>query len=256
MDGAVILEGSVNDRARAWRNATHATVCDVIEPWAAGTVVRASRYPAYYDFNVLRVERKTDLDMAALGAQADAALAGLGHRRVDFDLAGEAESRRAAFEQAGWKTTRLLWMRHEDPPPKAAGGPVVVEVDYGATADLRLRWHLEDFPEYEYEDYLAGAREIALVKGARTLAVLEREEPLAFAQVQWGGDAAEITSVYVHPEHRGRGLGTAVTVAAIEAAQGTRDLWIVADEEDRAKDLYARLGFRVAWRTVEFLCLR
>jgi hypothetical protein len=33
-------------RARAWRNAAHAAVCDVLEPWAHGTVVRATRYPS------------------------------------------------------------------------------------------------------------------------------------------------------------------------------------------------------------------
>jgi hypothetical protein len=30
------------------------------------------------------------------------------------------------------------------------------------------------------------------------------------------------------------------------------DLWIVADDEDRPKELYARLGFRPAWTAMEF----
>jgi hypothetical protein len=30
-----------------------------------------------------------------------------------------------------------------------------------------------------------------------------------------------------------------------------RDLWIVADDEDRPKELYARLGFRTAWTAME-----
>ena len=58
---------------------------------------------------------------------------------------------------------------------------------------------------------------------------------------------AEITSVYVLPEHRGGGRGTAITRAAIEACAGAADLWIVADDEDRPKELYARLGFRPVW---------
>ena len=44
----------------------------------------------------------------------------------------------------------------------------------------------------------------------------------------------------------------AMTRAAIEAAGDVRDLWIVADDEDRPKELYARLGFRPAWATMEF----
>ena len=43
-------------RARDWHHATQAAVCDVLEPWAHGTVVRATRYPSYFDFNLVRVE--------------------------------------------------------------------------------------------------------------------------------------------------------------------------------------------------------
>jgi len=53
--------------------------------------------------------------------------------------------------------------------------------------------------------------------------------------------AAEITQVYVHPEHRAAG-GAAMTRAAIEAAGDEHDLWIAADDEDRPKQLYARLA--------------
>ena len=43
-----------------------------------------------------------------------------------------------------------------------------------------------------------------------------------------------------------------MTRAAIEAAGEVEDLWIVADADDRPKELYARLGFRPAWITAEF----
>jgi len=255
MHATVIPQGSVTARARAWRDAGHAAVCDVVEPWADGTIVRASRYPTYYDFNVLRVERPTELTVPELAAVAEGALGGLEHRRVDFDLSAEAESRRADFEAAGWKASRLLWMRHEQPLPGAEPGPVVEALDYDETADLRLSWHLEDFPEYEYEAYMAAAREVAVSMGARMLAVREQGVAVAFAQIQRSPGGAEINSVYVHPDHRGRGLGTAVTRAAISSCAGAEDLWIVADDEDRAKELYARLGFRGVWTTIEFLRL-
>ena len=44
-----------------------------------------------------------------------------------------------------------------------------------------------------------------------------------------------------------------MTRAAIEAAGDVDDLWIVADDEGRPKELYARLGFRPAWTSIEFL---
>ena len=49
---------------------------------------------------------------------------------------------------------------------------------------------------------------------------------------------------------------TPITAAAIAAGGEAEDLWIVADDEDRAKDLYARLGFRTVWTTIEFLRLQ
>jgi ribosomal protein S18 acetylase RimI-like enzyme len=217
--------------------------------------VRTTRYPTYYDFNVLRVEEELDLDVPALTACADQALSGLAHRRVDFDLAGEAEARRPDFERAGWKTTRLVWMLHVEPLLDTGRRATVEEVPYDETAELRLGWHLEDHPEMEYEGYIAGAREIALENGDRVLGVRAEGGLIAFAQLAWRGPSAEITSVYVHPAHRGGGLGTAITSASIRAAAGAEDLWIVADDEARAKYLYTRLGFRGVWVSEEFLKL-
>jgi GNAT superfamily N-acetyltransferase len=237
-------------RARAWRDGAHAAVCDVIEPWAHGTVVRATRYPSYYDFNVVRVEDDPAMDLDALVATADAALAGLEHRRLDFDRADVAERLRAGFVARGWKAMRLLWMRHETPPPP---GPdiAVHEVPYDAVHELRVAWHGEESPGQDASHYYAQAREVALRRNVRVLAVHEARAPVAFAQLEHDGDAAEITQVFVHPRHRGGGRGTAMTRAAIEAAGGVRDLWIVADDEDRPKELYARLGFRPAWTTMQ-----
>ena len=143
-------------------------------------------------------------------------------------------------------------MRHEAPLPP---GPdiAVEEVPYDAVEDLRLAWHHEDFPDQDPGDYPAHAREISLRRGAQVLAVREGGAPVAFAQLEREGASAEITHVYVHPECRGAGRGTAMTRAAVEAAGDVRDLWIVADDEDRPKQLYARLGFRPAWVTMEFL---
>jgi GNAT superfamily N-acetyltransferase len=231
-----------------------ASVCDVLEPWAHGTVLRATRYPSYFDFNVVRVEDNPAIGVADLIKVANEALAGVAHRRVDFDLAAAAEPLRAGFEAEGWKSTRLLFLRHEAPLPS---GPNirVEEVPYDAVHELRVAWHREDFPDQDASRYHAQAREVALRRGAKVLAVRERGVPVAFAQLELDGGAAEITQVYVHPEHRGAGRGTAITGAAIETAGNVRDLWIAADDDDRPKHLYARLGFRPAWRTAEFLRL-
>jgi len=240
----------VTARARAWRNAAHAAVCDVVEPWPHGTVVRATRYPSYFDFNLVRVEDDPAMSVDELVAFADRALDGLAHRRFDVDDAAVGDALRPGFEAIGWKTIRLAWMRHEAPAPP---GPriAVAEVPYDAVHELRVAWHDGDFPGASAGDYHAQAREVAMSREVRVLAVHEGDRPIAFTQLEQVGDGAEITQVFVHPDHRGGGRGTAMTRAAIEAAGDVRDLWIVADDEDRPKELYARLGFRTAWTSME-----
>jgi len=72
-------------RARERRNSVYAAICDVLEPWAHGTVARAPRYPNFWDFNVVRVEEEPRMSVDELVEFADEALAGLPHRRLDFD---------------------------------------------------------------------------------------------------------------------------------------------------------------------------
>jgi ribosomal protein S18 acetylase RimI-like enzyme len=244
------VDADLAARARAWRNATHAAVCDVLAPWAHGTVARATAYPSYFDFNVVRVEDDPAMSAETLMAFADDALAGLAHRRLDFDDAAAGERLRAEFEARGWKAFRLLWMHHDGSTPP---GPSIAvdEVPYDAVHRLRDAWHHEDFPEQDPSEYHAQAREVAMRRDVQVLAVRDAGAPVAFAQLERDGPAAEITQVYVHPDHRGRGMGTAMTRTAIEAAGDVDDLWIVADEEGRPKQLYARLGFRGAWTSVE-----
>ena len=239
------------ERARAWRNAAHAAICDVVEPWEHGTIVRSTRYPSYYDYNLVRVEDAGPIAIDALASIADRALAGLGHRRVTFDNVSTAEPLRAGFEAAGWKVMRLLWLRHDGPLPATDPTHAVEVVPYDEVEQLRRAWHEEDFPGGDPTSFHVAAREVALRRGAVVLAVRQRGAAIAFAQLESGDDAAEVSHVYVHPDHRGGGLGTAVTGAAIRAASGVRDLWICADDEDRPKRLYARLGFRPVWTTIE-----
>ena len=89
----------------------------------------------------------------------------------------------------------------------------------------------------------------------QVFAAFEGGRPVAYAQLERLDERAELSSLYVHPDRRGAGLGTALTRAAIAAASEVPELWIVADDEDRPKQLYARLGFRPAWTAVELLRL-
>jgi ribosomal protein S18 acetylase RimI-like enzyme len=242
-------------RARAWYHGVQAAVCDVVDPWEFGTVLRATRYPSYFHFNVVRIERDPGMSVAALVAFADEALAENAHRRIDFEPADAADPLRPGFATFGYASERLVWMLHEAARPEIPDTVTVEEVPYDSVRPLRVGWFAEDFPEAQLGDHLAEAREVTLRLGARIFAVMDGEDPVGYAQLEHLGRTAEVTQVYVHPDHRGRGLGTALTSAAIDAAGDVDDLWIVGDDEGRPKRLYARLGFRPAWTMVELLRL-
>jgi ribosomal protein S18 acetylase RimI-like enzyme len=249
MEGGPVAAG-----ARAWLRDAQAEICDTITRWEHGTVMRSSRYPTYWAYNLVTVEGDPALSCDDLIAFADSALADREHRRIDFDEEAPARRLRPEFTAAGWRSTRLVWMHHEHQPELEPAFDVA-EVPYEAVHGLRVAWYDEDFPGRRIGSFLDDAREVAQRRGVRVFAVQEAAGPVGFSQLQRSADGAEVALVYVLPEHRGRGIGTAVTLAAVGAGREARDLWIVADDEDRPKELYARLGFRSAWRMTEFLRL-
>jgi GNAT superfamily N-acetyltransferase len=251
-----LVDGAM--RAREWRRATLSAVCDEMRPWEFGVIARAHRYPGYYDLNTVIVERPTRLSAAALEEVADEALEDVAHRAIDVEPPEEAARLRPPLSRLGWRSMALVWMRYEGRPEALARVSArVEEVPYDAVAELRREWHYEDFPGVEQGEFPAQAREVALARGARVLAVLEAGRAVAYAQLDGSGAAVEVGEVFVSARHRGQGLGTAVTAAAIAAgsAAGAKDLWICADDEGRAKPLYERLGFRGLWRMTQFLRL-
>jgi GNAT superfamily N-acetyltransferase len=237
-------------RALTWSHRVQERVCDRIEPWEHGTVYRSARYPRYFTANLVTVRDDPALSVDALIGVADTALAGLEHRRIDFDCASAVEPLRDEFAARGFQSTRLVWMHFAGPRP-AEPDRAVLEVPYDAVEALRIAWHDEGFPGQDASEFHAQAREIRLALGTRVLAVQEGSRPVGFAALDRGGHELEIGAVYVLPEYRGQGRGTALTQAAIRAAGDVAQLWICADDEDRAKHLYSRLGFRPAVKTME-----
>jgi GNAT superfamily N-acetyltransferase len=97
--------------------------------------------------------------------------------------------------------------------------------------------------------------------------VLEREGDARFFVAEADGHPASVCELYVIDgvaqvedvdtleEFRGRGLASAVVLAAARAARrrGCDLVFLCADEEDWPKELYARLGFDPVGRFWSFL---
>lgn len=129
--------------------------------------------------------------------------------------------------------------------------PSSSRLDYNVVRALRDIWHREDFGEHtETDSFHAQAREVAELADVRVIAAVEEGRPIGFAQVETHDGGSEISQVFVHPERRGAGLGSALTARAIRiGADAAPDVWICAERDDRPRQLYERLGFEAVIET-------
>jgi GNAT superfamily N-acetyltransferase len=249
-DGAPELIG----RALAWTYHEPERLCPTQEPWAHGTIYRHPEFPNLVDLNMVRVRDAPVMTAPELYSFAERELGRYAHRKIHFDSAAFAAPHRTYFAARGFMTTSLTLMHFEGQRP-ARPDPAVREVEYSAVAPLRIRWHHEDFGERDDPTaFHAEAETLRTRLGARTLATFDGARPIAFAGLDLGDDELEIAGLYVLPEYRGHGVGTALTQSALAGA-GTEHVWICAEEAGRPKHLYARLGFRPVLTTEVFLRL-
>jgi GNAT superfamily N-acetyltransferase len=99
-------------------------------------------------------------------------------------------------------------------------------------------------PEDERERTLASwHRQGFALPLCLTLARLD-EEPVGTASIFLAGGVAGLSQVYTAPRARGRGIGTAITLAALEGARGLDYRVAVLTATPMGLPIYERLGFR------------
>jgi GNAT superfamily N-acetyltransferase len=119
---------------------------------------------------------------------------------------------------------------------------------------LMERWHLEEPPEVDD----AGLRQLAeygrrenRAWGDRTFAIGGEDGRLAaMTKLRIGEGVAQLEDVFTAPEARGRGYGRAVVAHAAAVARAARPelIFIIADDNDWPKELYAKIGFEpIGW---------
>ena len=250
---------SANDpaaRAAAWRHRTHELVCDRVEPWAHGTLVRASDLPTFYDYNLVRVEGPDPgLGAEDLAAAAEPVLGDLGHRRIEVEDLATGERLHPGFEALGWRIERLAFLHRPLPGPDVAAGrgAELAAVAFEATRPLRRAWQGES-PWGDPPEFLLVEEDVARRRGTRAVIGRIGGEPAGFAAFSDRDATVEVELVFCLPERRNAGLGGALVARALEEAHaaGARDALIEADDDGAAKRLYERLGFRTVWRRWSF----
>ena len=90
--------------------------------------------------------------------------------------------------------------------------------------------------------------------GARFFAIRRYNRLVSGCELYSDGRTAQVEEVGTLERHRGRGLATAIVVAASKEAlrEGCDLVFLVADDADWPKVMYRRIGFRPLGRTYQF----
>lgn len=236
-------------RARAFDLALRARVATRV-PTRHGFAFRFAER-RYWDLNFAYVERP-EAPTAELLADADEALTGLGHRMLVVDEPADATRLAADLSRDGWTVERHVAMvagalpagwepRHrvrEVPPPDA-----VVP-------------RRESIREDGFDEATLAAIEVAdaaVAHAAAERAFLSHASDgtvAALAKLYTDGSVGQIEDVHTRAAHRRQGHAETVVLAAVAAsrAAGHAVTFLWADEDDSPRELYAKLGFRVAGR--------
>jgi GNAT superfamily N-acetyltransferase len=229
---------------------------DEVRTIPQGWVARTRTLPLVWTLNqVCLTGEVSPEDVARV---ADEHQADLGFRHVNVEHEGAADAVAGPLREAGWEVDRNVFMVLSAPPDRDVDTSGVVELGEDQMVDLMRRWLSEERPGVT-SDALDQVTEYNLREGRawneRRLGVLGRRgAPVAIGKLRSDGGVAWVEDVYTAPEARRRGYARAVVSRAVALATSSgHDLtFIVADDDDWPKDLYAKIGFRPVGTTRSF----
>lgn len=227
-------------------------------PIPRGALLSDPAHPLVWDVNTLWIDDAAGASAADLIAEARRLQGPLGLTHRSVLVADEAVWARLApgFDEAGWMLQVNVVMAHDGralPAPgcdvvepsraalEAAAAAYIASEPWGADPEAarEVLEHVVRVPPGRSERWFAAERDGAVVAYARL----------------WSADGVtQVEDVVVLAPWRRRGLGRAVVTAATRAALALRPelLFIVADDDDWPKRLYAQLGYRPIGRLALF----
>jgi ribosomal protein S18 acetylase RimI-like enzyme len=244
------------ERALAFLEALERRVSTRAEPLAFGTAHFHDRLPRVWDRNYLLVERDPgELEPLLAAGERLQGAAGLFHRSFHFHDEGAGHTHAPQLADRGFTIRRLLVMaaRYSSAHP---GAETAVEVDHATLRTAREAYLATELfgrdPETARQ-LLANDDVVAAAAGERCFAVRNSGEVVSYCRLYGEGATMQIEDVATLPEHRGRGHASAVVSAAAAAARaaGADLVFLLADENEPAKEIYRRLRFETVGRTVE-----
>ena len=207
--------------------------------------------PRVWDANFLLVERWKG-SAVELAAEADRVMraAGLRHRKVAiYDQALGARLWPELPVDSWPFHDRSLVMAHRRDPDRP-GDPLLEVAELDLDAYLRAHEPVVRAEPYGSDEETVRQlcelpRRVSAAIETRFFAGLADGQAASFASLLLGDAVAQIEDVRTLEEHRGKGLAHAVVLRCLAEARraGAKLVFLVADDRDWPKELYARLGF-------------
>lgn len=245
-------------RAIAWERAAHEQIAQRVEPLRYGFACFDEALALVYFANLLWVTAAPgEVSAAEIMADADRLLAQFEHRWVVVDREPLWGMLSDEFIAAGWGVQTHLVMTHRRGPDRMPQLDAVREVGHDDLRAAEMRymqtqpWCTGPEPARQVLEHHVH---LGRALGERCFAIHDGDDVIAYAKLRHREGIAQVEDVVVLEGHRGAGLGRLVTTAALTAGLELEPelMFIVADDDDWPKELYARLGFQAAGRTRMF----
>jgi predicted GNAT family acetyltransferase len=147
----------------------------------------------------------------------------------------------------------VVMVHRGDPPAEPAHA--VRGLEAGALRDARIRAFEEDLGTGAAGQVAAALELAASVAAASCSFAVEADgAPVSWCVLYQENGIGQIDDVVTNPAYRRRGYAKAVVAAATRRSIESDDqlTFLVADDEDWPKEMYARLGFEPIGRRYEF----
>jgi predicted GNAT family acetyltransferase len=220
------------------------------------TALLCESLPLVHDRNFLRVE-DPEAGANELAALADRIFgaARMAHRKIISDSAEIGERLTPQFEGLAWKAERAIAMVHSGSVEQERL-PLVAEVTSEEMVPFWKEENREFHPESEELVSQLTQQNLLVERGIDTQYFARRLDGrvVSGCQLYSRGGTAQIEAVGTLREYRNQGLASSVVRrAAWEAFASGHDLvWLMANENDWPKALYAKLGFSPVGRFYGF----
>jgi ribosomal protein S18 acetylase RimI-like enzyme len=230
---------------------------DRLVPFKWGTALFRFDMPRVHDQNLLRLEGDFEsVSARELAVEADRVQrpAGLSHRKVIVPDEAAGERLSPQFAELTWRRARHVVMAHRGGRPAAPAHPVI-EVRSSGLRRARTLAFEQDLGSGASAQVAASLDLIAsVVARARGFAVEVDGEPVSWCMLYEENGIGQVDDVVTASPHRQRGYARAVVSAATRASleSGNEITFLVADDEDWPKELYAKLGYEPIGRRYEF----